>query len=171
MFTTNIYLIGFRGSGKTTIGKILSKKLKYNFSDTDFILEKKYNSTISKIIKNKGWEYFRKIECHILKKVSNFRNVISTGGGIILKEENIKFMRNHGKIFFLNVKLKTLVERLSIDPKKTQRPKIIQQKISLFEETKIILSNRLNLYKKASHIIINANKNIGNIIHQIIISL
>ena len=87
----NIILIGFTGSGKTTLGKILAKKLNYKFIDTDAIIVAEENMKIKKIFKLKGEKYFRKKEAEVLKKLKFVKNcVISTGGDIIKESSNKK---------------------------------------------------------------------------------
>lgn len=157
-----IYLIGFRGSGKTTIGYMLSKHIKCIFKDTDNAIQEKYNKTISEIVHDYGWNKFRKIESKILKEVTkkDFK-VIATGGGIILNKENRIFMRDNGKVFYLNVTSKVLKNRLLSDPKKTQRPLLNTSSSSSFKEDFIkeiylLLPKRNFLYEKTAHFIINA---------------
>ena len=84
----NLTLTGMMGVGKTTIGKILAKRLKYNFIDVDKLIETKEGSSINSIFKNKGESYFRKIEMSItLSELRNRNSVISLGGGAFLANE------------------------------------------------------------------------------------
>ena len=94
MIKNNIFLVGLMGSGKTSIGKALAKKLNMNFIDLDREIIEETNSTISKIFDDLGEHKFRELETQTLNKISTVDNtVISTGGGVILKPENIKTMR------------------------------------------------------------------------------
>ncbi len=77
---STIYLIGPRGAGKTTVGKALSLSLDYRFIDTDYWITQKYQQTISSIVEEKGWDFFRQIESQALVQVSQPNQVISTGG-------------------------------------------------------------------------------------------
>ncbi len=98
----NIVLIGMPGCGKTTIGKALSEITGKTFIDTDEVITEKYGN-ISEIIKGKGEPYFREIEAEQVKKVSMFSGcVIATGGGAVLKKENVDSLKQNGIIFFLN---------------------------------------------------------------------
>ncbi len=98
----NIVLIGMPGCGKTTIGKALSEITGKTFIDTDEVITEKYGN-ISEIIKGKGEPYFREIEAEQVKKVSMLSGcVIATGGGAVLKKENVDSLKQNGIIFFLN---------------------------------------------------------------------
>lgn len=95
-----IYLIGSMGSGKTTIGKMLSSKLHFPFIDIDKKIEQKEKMVISDIFKENGENYFRKVESDILKKYSALNEfVISTGGGAVLSQDNKKILNNGYKIY------------------------------------------------------------------------
>ena len=95
-----IYLIGSMGSGKTTIGKMLSSKLHLPFIDIDKKIEQKEKMVISNIFKENGENYFRKVESDILKKYSALNEfVISTGGGAVLSHDSKKILNNGYKIY------------------------------------------------------------------------
>ena len=105
----NIVLIGMPGSGKTTIGKSLSEKTGRAFIDTDEMIVSKYGD-ISSIFAEKGETYFRSLETEAIKDASKKSGVIiSTGGGAVLKQENVKALRQNGVIFFLNRPLSDIV--------------------------------------------------------------
>lgn len=106
---TNIVLIGMPASGKSTIAKELSKKLNRSFVDTDALIVEKYGA-ISDIFEKYGEEYFRSIETKIIKEVSSLSGIIiATGGGAVLKEENIRALKQNGKLYFLNRPLSELI--------------------------------------------------------------
>lgn len=109
-----IYITGFRGVGKTTLGKILSKKIKFNFIDLDQMIEEEENKTIFQIVEEHGWPYFRKLEFKYLKIIRQKRNekklIISLGGGVGVHDddantrvETIKFFESEEKSLFLNL--------------------------------------------------------------------
>lgn len=98
----NIVLVGMPGCGKTTVGKILAKKLKRRFADTDLIIEQKYGKSIPDIFAEKGEEYFRTLEEETVAECcKESLCVIATGGGAILREKNIDAMRQNGYVVFL----------------------------------------------------------------------
>ena len=106
---TNIVLIGMPASGKSTIAKELSKKLNRSFVDTDALIVEKYGA-ISDIFEKYGEEHFRSIETKIIKEVSSLSGIIiATGGGAVLKEENIRALKQNGKLYFLNRPLSELI--------------------------------------------------------------
>ena len=107
----NYYLIGMMGSGKTTIGNLLSKKLDHNFFDIDQIIEKNYKTTISNFFEIYGEKKFRDTESSMLKKLKG--GIISCGGGIILNNDNISFMKDNGICIFLKASTNTLKSRLN----------------------------------------------------------
>ncbi|MBR4949538.1 MAG: shikimate kinase [Clostridia bacterium] len=118
-----IYLIGFMGCGKTTIGKMLSEKLGYSFIDTDKYILKKQDKDIDTLYKEIGEEGFRQLEKNCLSDIAENarkKQVVSTGGGILLEEENIKLMRENGYIIFIDSNIDDIKERLKNS--KTIRP-------------------------------------------------
>lgn len=118
-----IFLIGYMGSGKTTLGRNVAKKLGLEFIDLDIFIESRYHSSIREIFEKKGEESFRKIERSILHEISEFQNVIvACGGGTPCHFDNMDFMCNHGLTIYLNTSIETLFKRLSITSAKEKRP-------------------------------------------------
>ena len=108
-----IYLIGYMGSGKTTIGKTVAEKLQWTFLDTDEIIEKRYEMEISEIFRLYGESEFRGAEQEILKELASEENaVISTGGGAPCFFDNMEQMNITGKTFYINLPPNQLAERL-----------------------------------------------------------
>ncbi len=98
----NIVLIGFRGTGKSTVGKLLANRLKRDFVDTDEYIESATGKTIKDIFEEEGEEGFRKTEAETIAKLSKMKNkIISAGGGIVLKDENVKNLKNNGFLILL----------------------------------------------------------------------
>lgn len=105
----NIVLTGMPTCGKSTLSKMISEKYGYEFIDTDELIENKINGKISDFIKLNGEEKFRDIESEVIKEISTKNHsVISTGGGAILKNENVTNLKHNGKIFFINRSLELL---------------------------------------------------------------
>lgn len=99
----NIVLSGMPSSGKTTTGKVLAKKLGRDFYDTDELIEKEENLSVSEIFAKYGEEYFRDAETRIIKNLGEKTGiVIATGGGSVLCEENVISLKANGRIFFLD---------------------------------------------------------------------
>ena len=155
MNSKNIFIVGAMGSGKSTIGKLLAKKLKKKFLDTDHEVEVYTNYDISTIFKKFGEELFRDKETEILNKLKDKENlVISTGGGIILKDENINLMKAIGTIVFLDINLETQIKRV-----KYRKHRPLLQNSNLQIELKKLKINRDPIYNKiADYIIEVSNK-------------
>ena len=110
----NIVLIGMMGSGKTSVGKEISKALSCKFIDTDECVEKKEQMPIIDIIKSKGENYFRDIESEAIDVAcKNNNSVISTGGGCVLKPENINNLKENGDIWYLKCRLDMIDARIT----------------------------------------------------------
>lgn len=104
----NLVLTGMPGSGKSTVGRLLNLE-GYTFVDTDAEIEKRCGCAIRELIETKGEKYFRDLETEVIREVSSEnRRVISTGGGAILRTENVKCLKRNGKLFFINADLQRL---------------------------------------------------------------
>ena len=113
---TNVYLIGPMGSGKTTIGQRLAKKLNLEFHDNDHELEEQTGASVNLIFDLEGEEGFRKRETAMLKKLTARKNVlIATGGGTILKKKNRDLLRESGLVVYLRTSVNQQIRRLSRD--------------------------------------------------------
>jgi len=116
----NIILTGFMGTGKTYIGKLLAHRLKYKYIDTDEIIEHQTGMKIKDIFEKYGETYFRDLETKVVKKVSKLNNcVIATGGGIVLRKENMDELEKNGFIVNLKAKPETIYKRIKNN---TDRP-------------------------------------------------
>lgn len=113
----NIILIGFMGSGKSTMGVMLSYKQRKPFLDTDKLIEKQEKRSIADIFAAEGEEYFRRLETELLKKMlgENSGHIISVGGGTPLREENRKLLHQLGRVIYLRVSAETVYRRLKGD--------------------------------------------------------
>ena len=104
----NIVLTGMPGSGKSTVGKLLELD-GFSFLDTDEVIEQRCGCSICDLIKEKGEPYFRDLETEVIREVSsNSCRIISTGGGAILREENVRCLKRNGRVYFLNAELSRL---------------------------------------------------------------
>ena len=104
----NIVLTGMPGSGKSTVGRMLDLE-GYEFIDTDAELERRCGCTIRELIDTKGEKYFRDLETEVIRDVSaESCRIISTGGGAILREENVRYLKRNGRVFFINAELSRL---------------------------------------------------------------
>lgn len=109
----NIYLVGFMGTGKTTVGKILANKLSKEFVEMDYLIEQKEGQKITDIFKEKGEAYFRKLENDLLLKISSQSDlVVSCGGGLVCNEKNLRLLENTGYVFSLFASPSVIFERV-----------------------------------------------------------
>ena len=109
----NIFLIGFMGTGKTTIANALNRKYDMEIIDMDANIEQEQNMAISEIFANQGEEFFRDLETKLIYDLQNKDNVVvSCGGGAVLRQENVRAMKKSGKIILLNATAETILERV-----------------------------------------------------------
>jgi len=109
----NIILIGFMGVGKTETGRLLAKKLKMTYIDTDAIIENERGMTINEIFDKKGEENFRDMETTLIGKLAKIEgHVVSTGGGMILRPDNVKKLKEMGPLVLLWADPGTVFERV-----------------------------------------------------------
>ena len=150
----NIVLIGYRGTGKTAISKILENKLKLKRVSTDEEIVKKYGP-IPKIVENKGWDEFRDIETEIVKEVaSKDSQIIDCGGGAILRKENQEALKKNGKVILLTAEVKTIVSRIKEDK---NRPALKDGK-TFIEEIEEVLNERKQKYNEAKDFEVKTDK-------------
>jgi len=152
------------GVGKSTIGKILAKKLNYNFVDIDKLIESKENLSINLIFKHKGESYFRKIEYKvILSELKNNNSVISLGGGAFLNNAIRKNAKKLSTSFWLDVPLEELIKRLK---KNKKRPLLLNKNLS--ETVKKIYFDRKKIYNEADYRIKCNSLRSGEIVNKIL---
>lgn len=147
---SKIYLIGFMASGKTTLGKRLSKHLGYSFVDTDKLIEEKEGRLIADIFKESGEQYFRQIEQEVLHKITenSTNTVISTGGGMASVQANVNYMLANGRVVFLKLDLKSIKNRLKSS--KTKRPLVDELSEDEFnKKIEKLYSERISFYEQA----------------------
>jgi len=109
----NVVLVGFMGCGKTTLGRMLAKRLRVPFVDTDRLIEMEYGP-ISRIFEVHGEAYFRDRESEILERACASRgSVIATGGGVVLRDRNVAVMRDSGMVIWLTARVEIIVSRTS----------------------------------------------------------
>ena len=168
MNNMNIVLIGLRGSGKTEIAKILSKKLEWNFIDIDEEIENSQNMKISEIIEKHGWEYFRKKETEATTKASESeKTIISTGGGVVTNQKNINALKKTGKIIYLKRTPEDCIKWIKDDP---NRPSLTGNKDQL-EDLKKIYEDRKDLYENAADITFERSDDLEKDSDEIIIAI
>jgi shikimate kinase len=153
----NLILIGYRGSGKSTVGSRLAARLKMRFIDIDDLIEERQGVPISDIVKSHGWGHFRKMEASIIKEISNGDHlIIAPGGGAVLDADNVSVLRKNGVIIWLKADKQTLLKRMNQDPgTNTRRPTLTGKGTS--EELKEVMSLREPIYERVSEIQIDTS--------------
>ena len=136
------------GSGKTSLGKQLARRLNFDFLDTDLLIEEQEKSSIQEIFNSRGESYFRELENKLLLKICllNKPTVFSTGGGMPIFRENISYMKSNGLVVFLDVPIGMLHFRLKND---TKRP-LLASLENLLEYIKETLNERMPIYTHAN---------------------
>lgn len=145
----NIYLIGFRCTGKTTVGKIIADRLKMKFIDADDELVKQQGIPISEIVEKHGWAYFREKESDVLRQISEKSDqVVATGGGVILDKDNVAIMKRSGTVIWLKARPETVKQRIVKDQKTADsRPSLTEK--GLLEEIEETIKARDPHYMEA----------------------
>ncbi len=157
----NIILIGMPGCGKTTIGKILAAQLGLSFFDCDVEITKEQNMSISEIFDNYGEEYFRNLESQILElNIPKSGFVISTGGGIVERAENVELLRSNGIVIFIN----RPVEMILADIDTSNRPLLKDGN----DKLAALYKKRIDIYKKACHIEVENTQALNDTVLKII---
>ena len=165
ILTMNIFIVGPMGSGKSTVGKIISNELFMNFLDTDEEIETRTGASIDWIFDLEGETGFRKRESAMLAEMVEKNSIVlSTGGGIILSEENRELLSSRGTVFYLATPIYVQVERTAKDKDrpllKDGNPEVILTKLH---------NNRQKLYESvADHIVDTENKSSQEVASEIV---
>jgi len=147
----NLVLIGYRCTGKTTVGRILAEKLEWPLVDTDTLVQQRAGRSIKEIVAEGGWPEFRRIEREVVADVSAAdRQIISAGGGAILDDANTRALRAGGKVVLLTCAPETIWERMKTDPKTlAERPDLTDS--GGIAEIRDLLDQRRDKYDAACH--------------------
>ena len=133
----NIVLTGMPGSGKSTVGRLLNID-GYEFIDTDTEIEKRCGCTIKELIAAKGEKYFRDLETEVIRDVSSENHrIIATGGGAVLRDENIRYLKRNGRLFFINAELSRLcaTDDRPLSNTEDKLAKLYNERIDIYKET------------------------------------
>ncbi len=147
-----LYLTGFMGSGKSTVGSILAEQLGVQGVDTDRLIEEQEKMSISEIFGTYGEEYFRSLETDLLKELPDDNILIITGGGMVLKPENRRWMKENGVVIYLRCEMDEIKRRLQHD---TSRPLLSGKRI---REIQSVFDERKGLYEEAEIIVDTTGK-------------
>lgn len=145
-----IYLIGFMGTGKSSLGKLVAEKLQVPFMDTDQMIEEEKKKPISEIFSNEGEDAFRKVEAEILRKTQSFdKALIATGGGLPVYYHNMQWLTDHGITMYLQWPEEILLD--SLLQHKMSRPLLSDlTDVEAREKAITLLHERIPVYEKSS---------------------
>jgi shikimate kinase len=164
----NIFLVGLRGSGKSTVGRELAAKLGKTFVDMDDVVEAKAGASIAEIVVESGWPRFRELEREALQEIAaTSGQVVATGGGVILDEANRATLKDRGKVFYLMADVGLLASRIMNDPKQAQRPSLTEAD-GVEEELARTLTEREPLYMQTLDFIVPAEQPLAEIVDSIV---
>lgn len=160
----NIILVGFMGTGKTVAGKRLAKRLKMEFIDLDDRIEEKEGRTISRIFKEDGEAYFRRIEKEAVKGIMVIKDsVVATGGGVVMDDENMVNLKKIGTVISLVASPDVILKRTSLE---THRPLLNNAEPK--KRIEELLKCREPFYKKADYSIDTSYLSIDEVVEEIL---
>ncbi|MBT5273356.1 MAG: shikimate kinase [Flavobacteriales bacterium] len=160
-----LYLIGFMGVGKTTIGKQIAALNKVIFIDTDSQIEKETSKSIKEIFETDGEIAFRKLETDTIRSIDR-KAIIACGGGLPAHNNNIEYLKHKGTVIFLKASTETLIKRL--EKNKNKRPLISKlTNDKRLEFIRKILKEREKTYKQADYTIETDNKTVKEVLREI----
>ena len=160
-----LYLIGFMGVGKTTIGKQIAALNKVIFIDTDSQIEKETSKSIKEIFETDGEIAFRKLETDTIRSIDR-KAIIACGGGLPAHNNNIEYLKHKGTVIYLKASTETLIKRL--EKNKNKRPLISKlTNDKLLEFIRKILKEREETYKQADYTIETDNKTVKEVLREI----
>jgi shikimate kinase len=162
----NIVLIGYRGAGKSAVGRRLAARLGRTLVSTDAEIVKRAHRSIPEIVAHDGWEYFRDLESDICRELANRDQlVIDTGGGVILRAHNVEVLKKNGTVFWLEASVGTITKRIGGD---TQRPSLTGTK-SFVDEIQDVLRERTPKYQAAAdHVIRTDDQPIDQLVERLL---
>lgn len=167
-----IFLAGFMGAGKSTIGPILANTIGWDSCDLDLLIEKKVGKKVRKIFEEDGEEYFRKIESEMLLELSNKNNlVVSLGGGTMVNENNLAILKKTGTTIYLKASSDSFYKRLRY---KRDRPSLGVNESEDFTKDKLVdrinhlMDKRVKFYEQADIIVDTDNSSVGRTVDKIV---
>lgn len=147
----NVVLIGYRGTGKSTVADLVAARLGLTVMSTDAEIVRRTGQSIPELVAQYGWDRFRRLEAELCQELKDQEGlVIDTGGGIVLHSANITALKAHGRVFWLTAEVPTIAARIGTD---TQRPSLTGTK-SFVEEIEEVLAQRRPLYQAAADAVI-----------------
>ena len=161
----NIFLIGYMGTGKSSVAKFLSTEHGWDVLEMDDMIVQRQGMSIADIFEKHGEEYFRDVESNLIKEICLQQNkVVSCGGGVVLREQNVDEMKKRGNIVLLSASPETILERVKDD---TSRP--LLQGNKTIEFLSEMMEKRREKYENAADVVIQTDgKQIAEICNEIV---
>ncbi|WP_425616666.1 shikimate kinase [Anatilimnocola sp. NA78] len=155
---TNLYLIGYRGCGKTTVARLVATRFDWLALDADEVLEQRAGLSIREIFAQEGEQGFRDRESQTVRELTQRQPVVvSWGGGVILREQNRDLLRANGRIVWLRARPETLLQRIEQDPTTgARRPNLTAA--GGLDEVKKLLAQREPIYAELANLIVDADE-------------
>jgi len=151
----NLVLMGYRCSGKTSVGKILARRLGMRFCDTDAFIEKQAGKDIKTLVAQSGWACFRERERRAVEVISRLdRTVIATGGGVALDEGNVRNLKKNGWIVWLKAEPQVLEKRMGKEKEAGRHRPSLTGGDSV-KEIRKVLEKRAPFYDDAAHLVVD----------------
>lgn len=142
-----VFLIGFMGAGKSSVGRYLSRKYGFTLVDADTYLEEREGMKISRIFEEHGEDHFRDLETRYLAELSQTPRIISTGGGVVKRPENRSFMKEHGFVIYLSVTAEAAASRI--------RDVSTRPLFKNLDTARVMIAERAPLYEDAASAIVD----------------
>lgn len=160
----NIFLVGFMGAGKSTVGKILAKEIGYGYYDADKFIEEEAGTTVTQIFSEHGEPYFRDLESESLETLAKKEKiVVATGGGVVQRDRNWDVMKQYGISIYLRASVETIWERIKTD---TTRPLLqVEDPVATASE---LLNKRTPMYERADIVIDTDNLSLAQVTDEVI---
>lgn len=163
----SISLIGLPGSGKSTVGRQLARRLHLAFADSDHVIEQRLGCPIRDFFEREGEERFRDIEAEVIDALTKSVGVLSTGGGAVLRQSNRDHLRQRGQVIYLKSTPEELMRRLRHD---TQRP-LLQVQDPL-QRLRDLYALRDPLYRETAHFVIDTGRpSVSTLVNMIVMQL
>ena len=159
-----LFLTGYMGAGKSTVGKLLARRLNYRLYDTDHLLAKGFHKPVSRIFKENGEEAFRKAEVEVLEAlIKRAKVVISSGGGTLVRPDTFELARKAGVLIYLRAPIEVLYERVVFSPK--DRPIIdVPESEGIFRER---FAPRQEYYERSEIVVDTVDRRPDDVVNEI----
>jgi len=164
----NVILMGYRGTGKSSVGEKLSQVLHLPFYDTDTLIEKLAGKTIQEMVGERGWGVFREREREVIKSLATtIESVIATGGGAVMDQENVDVLKKNGVLIWLTANVDAIIERMRADADSVKRRPPLSRD-DFLQETVKVLEERIPVYRRLADFSVDtAGKEIDEIVGKI----